>query len=213
VGSGTIITTTNGGTSWKSRALPDGQVFLTGISCPSTSDCVAVGYTVNMVYGYASGAVITTTDGGKVWSVQSVPGASTDLAAVSCATTMDCVAVGGDETSPGASTGVAVATTDGGVTWAVQTVPAGIFTLDGVSCASPSDCVAVGDDSSGSIGAIVATTDAGTKWTGQTTPSGVANLSAASCGSTSVCEAVGQSHSDPAGGTIIGSTVVFAPPT
>jgi hypothetical protein len=123
---------------------------------------------------------------------------------------MDCVAVGGDETAPG--TGVAVATTDGGVTWTAQTVPSGIFTLDGVSCASTSDCVAVGDDSSESIGVIVATTDAGTTWTSQTTPSGVANLNGASCGSTSVCEAVGLNQNDPAGGTIIGSTVVFAPP-
>jgi len=126
---------------------------------------------------------------------------------------MDCVAVGGDETGPGASTGVAVATTDGGVAWAAQMVPAGIFTLDGVSCASTSDCVAVGDDSSERDGAIVATTDAGTTWTSQTTPSGVANLNGASCGSTSVCEAVGLNQSDPAGGTIIGSTVVFAPRT
>jgi hypothetical protein len=72
--------------------------------------------------------------------------------------------------------------------------------------------VAVGDDSSESIGVIVATTDAGTTWTSQTTPSGVANLNGASCGSTSVCEAVGLNQNDPAGGTIIGSTVVFAPP-
>jgi photosystem II stability/assembly factor-like uncharacterized protein len=109
-GHGEMLRTTNGGATWFRQHLPAGTPELRSVSCPSVSDCMAVGF------GSASWA---TTDGGKTWTQQPAPAGVADLRSVSCPAVFICEAVG---ESPD-STAVALRTTDGGATWNVQAVP------------------------------------------------------------------------------------------
>ena len=62
-----IVATTNGGTSWTAQHVTGGSTpQLSGISCPTATDCMAVGSTGASVPG--SGVVVTTSDGGTTWS-------------------------------------------------------------------------------------------------------------------------------------------------
>jgi photosystem II stability/assembly factor-like uncharacterized protein len=109
-GHGEMLRTTNGGATWFRQDLPAGTPELLSISCPSVSDCVAVGF------GSASWA---TTDGGRTWTTQTVPAGVADLRSVSCPTVSICEAVGESSND----TAVALHTTDGGAVWSVQVVP------------------------------------------------------------------------------------------
>ncbi len=164
---GTLVATTNGGSSWSSQTsgLTSG---LESISCPSSSDCVAVG---------VSGHIIATTSGGSSWSAQT-SGVSVAMYGVSCTSTSDCWAVG--------ASGTILVTTNGGSSWSAQT--SGVTsTLQSVWCASSSDCWAVG-----ASGKILVTTNGGSSWSSQT--SGVTGtLYGVACNSTSACLAVGAS--------------------
>ena len=95
------------------------------------------------------GAVFTTRRGGDRWAPKAVgsPAAFVSLRDVSCASTMDCVAVG----IRAQKTGVVVATTNGGERWAVTTVPSAELELEGVFVASPGYAQAVGSGLAGSV--------------------------------------------------------------
>jgi photosystem II stability/assembly factor-like uncharacterized protein len=211
VGSGVILATTDGGSTWTKQSV--GFVG-SRIACASTLDCWAVG-----------SGVLATTDGGTTWTTQSGPGNTSDIACpstsvcwtvspspyigidgvftttnggstwtpqspasvlddIACPSTTDCWAVG---------SGVVVATTNGGSTWSFQGLPSGTSSLNHIACASTSDCWAVGD------GVAVATTDGGSTWTTQTLPSGTGILNDIVCASTSECWAVGQNSAASAG--------------
>jgi photosystem II stability/assembly factor-like uncharacterized protein len=185
VAGGGIFSTTNGGSSWTaatfSGTAPAGTPFYSGVSCATTtSDCVAVGAASE---GSTKSALVAySTDGGTSWTYGTAPDV-TSIFAISCASTLDCVAVG--------SGSVILTSSNGGSTWTSQSVPSGITSLQGVSCASTSNCVAIGV-SGASTPAIIATTDGGTGWSAQTVPSGSPLLSGVSCASTSDCLAVGE---------------------
>src|SRR5207248_3859622 len=125
---------TGGAGKW-TVANVDGTHVLRGVSCPSTSLCVAVDDTGN---------VLTSTDptDGTSWTPSNVD-ASNVLFAVSCASSSLCVAVD--------VPGHVVTTTNptgGPAAWTVTTV-AGAARFYGVSCPSSSLCVAV--DSGGNV--------------------------------------------------------------
>lgn len=109
-GHGEMLRTANGGATWFRQHLPAGTPGLLSISCPSVSDCVAVGF---------ASASWATTDGGRTWTTQPVPAGVADLRSVSCPTASICEAVG---ESPN-NTAVALHTTDGGATWSIQALP------------------------------------------------------------------------------------------
>ncbi len=143
------------GASWTAATLrfPDHSVpsgdanpVMQGLSCPSASSCVAV--------GYAPGPALTEHPlvevmSGAAWKPErlSLPegmqGRSASLAGVSCSSATSCVAVGALQ-----SEDVAVIETLAGGTW-VPTVlrPPGDeprISLSSVSCPSATSCVAVG---------------------------------------------------------------------
>ncbi|MGD0254524.1 MAG: DUF4214 domain-containing protein [Acidimicrobiales bacterium] len=182
-------------TAWRVvKSYPPVPSNLNGVSCASTSDCVAVGQV-------GSGAVaLYSTDGGSTWSTGTVPSevGESSLSSVSCASTSDCVAVG-YYLNGSSYVGTALYSTDGGSTWSTGTLPGGVSDLSSVSCASTSDCVAVGQVGSGSseIGATLYSTDGGSTWSTGTLPGGVSYISSillhsVSCASTSDCVAVGE---------------------
>src|SRR4029077_9080966 len=125
------------GTAWGVQPVPDprggAEVTLTGISCASPDDCVAVGnYNSSTVP-----AILAERWNGTSWSIQAIPdpGGSSyaTLSEVSCPAADDCEAVGADSLGPFAEVW-------NGTTWSAQSTPApaGIRApqLEAVSCAS-----------------------------------------------------------------------------
>src|SRR5208283_4824821 len=68
-----------------------------GISCPTPTDCMAVGSNGASLPG--SGVVVTTVDAGTTWSPATAPTNALTLTSVECATTSDCTAIVSDGTS------------------------------------------------------------------------------------------------------------------
>ncbi len=74
-GTGVVATTTDGGSTWNTEALPSsssGGVFngigsLGGLSCPTSTDCWVGG---SNSFGF--GVVVATTDGGSTWSTEAL---------------------------------------------------------------------------------------------------------------------------------------------
>jgi photosystem II stability/assembly factor-like uncharacterized protein len=107
---GVLVSTNNGGVTWIHRHIPTGTDDLTSVACTPSGLCEAV--------GLGSTAIIGSTDGGRTWTAQVVPG-SPYLLGVACPGRRTCEAVGQD-----ADDGVAVyRTTDGGAKWYRQRVP------------------------------------------------------------------------------------------
>ncbi|MHB8289841.1 MAG: WD40/YVTN/BNR-like repeat-containing protein, partial [Acidimicrobiales bacterium] len=185
------VITKDGGAHWITQGgqgPTDTPWYYSGVSCANTKDCVVVGWYVTLggMVPVDTELVRTTTNGGATWTDQC--GAcnsygSGSLDAVSCATPLDCVAIGPQEI---------VATTDGGVSW-TETDRTGLLiqddTLGGVSCATALDCVVVGANSV--AGVTLATRDGGVSWTSENAPAGVSWLNGVSCVTSSDCTAVG----------------------
>ncbi len=179
------------------------DVMLFGVSCTSTSFCVAVGrYIANS--DNTPQTVIETWDGSK-WSltlgVDASPSEPNGLSGVSCTSTSFCVAVGAFSTGPLANpTYQTLIETWNGITWSVTTSPdvsqADREGLSSISCASSSRCVAVGsyDNSAGTAQTLIETWN-GSTWSITQSPdpstSQNAVLIGVSCASISGCTAVG----------------------
>jgi hypothetical protein len=189
------------GTSWAIQILPTPagatSMQLTGVSCPSSTACTAVGF-----YQNGSGNDSTFAEGWNAtsWAIQTTQGSgdqnSSLLLSVSCTTSTDCTAVG-RAFDPGTEL---LAERWDGTSWVRQTptVPAGAsnLNLDGVSCTTATACVAVGSYvNSASQGQTLAETWNGATWVVQTTPNPTGAtfpvLGSISCTTSSACTAVG----------------------
>ena len=87
---------TSSGTAWTVQTPPTGSYpgYLSGISCPSTSLCIAVGQWMN---GTSPGfRPLTVTRDESGWSIVKSPkkGANSNLEALSCTSADNCVADG-----------------------------------------------------------------------------------------------------------------------
>ncbi len=168
---GVTLSTTDSGGHWTSvgSSAPTYDA-LTGISCPTTAICYAVGPDCQLryCYGFGSGqAILATYDFGTSWSRQAAPFTDYSLNDVSCPTANTCYAVGyqlNDPLCPEAAN-VVVKTTDSGAHWVSlvksQCANYGDY-YDGISCPSVSTCYLVAAIYSGSY--ILATTDGGATW-------------------------------------------------
>ena len=175
------------GRSWSSEQparFPGASTAeLDSVSCPSRSDCTAVGTGGKNRY-------LAEHWNGARWSVQRTPYRFPDLFmwAVSCTSNRFCMWVGYKD-------GPAVAIRWNGVNWSMRdsglTAPGAA--LNGVSCWSARGCVAVGGGFDGCP--LVERWD-GTRWTSQPTPvsaceGGYGTPESVSCSSSTRCLAVG----------------------
>ena len=183
------------GSSWFIQPTPElpaayvaGTPELRGVSCASSTDCVAVG-DLNVDDPAHDRALIERWNGSR-WSIEptSDPSSgSTVLRGVSCTTKRVCTAVG----SAGSGT---LAERWNGTAWTIQAAPnpssAG-GSLASVSCTSETACVAVGSTGSRAL----AERWNGNSWTIQPTPGPAGATSfqfhGVSCTSKTVCVAVG----------------------
>jgi hypothetical protein len=172
-------------------AVPSGE--LNGVSCTSSTACVAVGQYENDPVGEA--ALIERWDGTS-WTVQAAPnalGASVSylLTAVSCTSSSACTAVGTYQGVPGPQDSPSLIENWNGTAWSAQRSPdplgLAVSALSAVSCSSPSACAAVG----GSL----AERWNGSAWSIQPTAvlpgAFTSDLSAVSCTSPTACIAAG----------------------
>lgn len=155
------------GTSWTIQTTPDpGGGSFTNVSCPSATDCVAVGQ-------FMDGLLAEHWDGTS-WSAQQIPKPAATyatLSSVSCTAATACIAVGDDgaggnwgdvplvEQWDGSSwtiqpTPTLPTTNWDGTAWSIQSTPNPLITTDStlssVSCASVTFCTAVGQFTPGS---------------------------------------------------------------
>jgi len=194
-------------TTFQTTPLPTGTAnsHLTGVSCTSSTNCVAVGN------AYVSGTQtpLVLRWNRTTWTLQTTPlptgTATSHLTGVSCTSSTNCVAVGHADVS---GTYTPLVLRWNGVTWMLQNVqlPTGTASslLSGVSCASSTNCVAVGQR----IGANGFYRSLVLRWNGATwmlqsapLPTGTTGynelwLSGVSCTSTTNCVAVGTASRD-----------------
>jgi hypothetical protein len=171
---------------------------LTGVSCVTSADCVAIGESTR-----ANGAAAGLADSwnGRKWTDASIKlptsNSGGSLNAVSCASAKSCVAVGSYGNA--AFDTLTLAASWNGKTWttAKPSVPAGAASsaLQSVSCLSSADCLAVGwyaKANGGSLG--LAESWNGKRWTEVPLPKpgGSGELFSLSCVSSKYCLAVGE---------------------
>jgi hypothetical protein len=197
-----IVERTNGQT-WSIVRSPrgSGQDTLSGVSCLTASDCVAVGLAGFQAAGIGGRVLVERWDGAS-WSLVKAPtpAGGGSLSAVSCVSRSDCTAVGqtvlaGD----GAPFRSNVIVEDwNGSRWSLVTTPAvnGGPGLDGVACVSESFCIAVGQRQHR---AVLVERWNGSTWSVVKTPAfrGAGELEAVSCVSNSDCTAVGRQYDGP----------------
>jgi hypothetical protein len=192
------------GTNWTIAASPNPGShvnFLNGVSCTSTTSCVAVGDYGAGTNGPPYNALIETWDG-TTWTVTASPdpsSADNRLNGVSCTTAASCVAVGSYDAGSG-STNTLIEMWHG-TTWTITASPdpSGSNFLYGASCVTAASCVAVGqyNSASGILQTLIETWD-GATWTIAASPdpsSGQNTLNGVSCASTTPCVAVGYAAS------------------
>jgi hypothetical protein len=183
------------GSSWASTTIhvPGNTVqsFLTAISCPSVTSCLAVGE-----YGNNSDVYTGLTEhwNGVKWNLQSAA-APAGLDSVSCASARNCTAVGNNNSS-----GISVPEAEhwNGSTWTAETLPAVSHAyLYSISCPSAASCTAVGSMEEPGVDVFASLAERWTRgtWTVQPTPAPStwtdSQLYGVSCVSASDCTAVG----------------------
>jgi hypothetical protein len=193
------------------RRGPGPVSSLTGVSCPSATECVAVGaFTGNSLM---MGGSVTLAErwNGSNWSIQPTPNpagaSSSSLDAVSCSSSATCTAVGTFESATGRE--LPLIERWNNTRWSLQSsaVPAGAFgtNLFGVSCPSASVCVAVGRYQSAIAGVTLAERWNGSSWSIESTAVApgpqYGQLMGVSCATTNSCVVVGwDSVGRPPGG-------------
>jgi photosystem II stability/assembly factor-like uncharacterized protein len=182
-----IDLTTDGGAHWKvDRITVPAPTFLSSVSCPTASSCMATG-AASPASGQV-GTVLVTTNG-QSWKALPGPAGSVDVPGVTCLSATQCAAVATD-----GSTYWSATTTDGGRVWQRGgNLPAGFGGISGITCPSASTCLVPGYTSATpgkGAGAIALSDDGGAMWASASLPSGMGLLHAVAC-SGQVCTAVG----------------------
>lgn len=207
-GATVIVATKDGGQIWKAQHVTGGSTpQLSGVSCPSATDCLAVGSNGASVPG--SGVVVTTTDGGKTWNPVAAPTALT-VTTVDCTSVSNCVALVSDGTLVWSAT-----SGDFGQTWQQQgNMPSFFVAGADLSCTVAGMCLVAGYVPTGTgqgEGAVALSTDGGHTWSLASVPNGVGVLRSVSCVTATDCLAAGTTATTvsdvvPAHGELLDST-------
>jgi hypothetical protein len=195
----TLVLSLKGGT-WRLSPSPDTTAALNslaGISCASSTSCVAVGYDGTP----SSQRTLVEFLSNGTWRVMPSPEAGPPyvvnfLNAVSCVSPTHCVAAGFAADPTGMESRTLIETLSGG-SWRITPSPdtsSPTNELYGVQCTTPTSCIAVGDDGSISAQRALVETLSGGTW--KLTPSpdtalGLNELFYAWCRSRTSCGAAG----------------------
>jgi hypothetical protein len=198
------------GTAWSWSTVgvipadASGQGLLSGIACPTSTTCIAVGGdkggpSANGVYSMG-----TFSGGSWSWTAErntpSDPNGGGVLYAITCVSRTECVAGGSDHNWHGVA--VSITYSSGVWSWGSETmVPRETSGDSGrilaLSCPSTTLCVGVGDNTVNGAGSFTIGTKTGGSWswsTDQTIPgdgTGLGFLAGVACPTTTTCFAVG----------------------
>jgi hypothetical protein len=192
------------GTSWTSVPVPSvgaNETYLYGVSCISSSWCMAVG---GAYLNETTDRDVSVTEqwNGSAWSMVTTPQTVTtgdqELVGVSCSSTTFCAAVGTTSDADD-NYDLALTMTWNGSAWSLGTVTPASFNSDlqSVSCTGPTFCSAVGFTyvTDGGAELTLAEIWNGSTWTvvpaSNSLPSGDNSLYGVSCTSATFCVAVG----------------------
>jgi photosystem II stability/assembly factor-like uncharacterized protein len=208
-GSTVIAATTNGGTTWKAQEVVGGSTpQLSGVSCPTATQCMAVGSNGASLPG--SGVVITTGDAGATWNAVASPQNALAVLSVTCASRSDCTVVVSDGTSTWAAHSA-----DFGQSWQQEgNLPSTFQPENDLTCVAGGLCLDAGytpTTNSHGAGAVALSADGGATWALASVPTGVGVLKSSACPSTTVCLAAGTAGTTvsdvvPAKGELLRST-------
>ncbi len=192
-----LLSETRSPSGWTVRTVPQPAAGsnLFGVSCVKAIDCTAVG---RWPTGSSGIAPLAEHWNGSTWTIRPTPTQagtkSSQLFAVSCASTKSCVAVG-EAVKGGHDTPFTEVWN--GANWKVKTAPKPSGepdnVLTGVSCPSKKRCFAVGESIKSAKDKTLAEVWNGTTWTISKTPNAAkgGGLGAVSCPSVTKCMAVG----------------------
>ena len=186
------------GSSWLRipSPTPGSGGGLNGVSCVSTSDCVAVGNSLS-----TSGSERTLIEGwdGTSWSVVASPnpsGGGSSLSGVTCLSASRCFSVGAH--APSQQTSRTLVEQWNGTSWTIVPSPnpasSTMSKLAGIACTGVSECVAVGSSSGAEGSATLAEVWDGSSWRiapSANPASGSGALLGVSCLRATDCVAVG----------------------
>jgi hypothetical protein len=208
-GATVIAATTNGGTTWKAQTVSGGSTpQLSGVSCPTATECMAVGSNGASLPG--SGVVITTGDAGATWTAVASPANALAVLSVTCASPTDCTAVVSDGTSTWAAH-----SSDFGQSWQQEgNLPSTFQPENDLTCIAGGICLDAGyvpTSNSHGQGAVAVSADGGQTWALAAVPSGTGVLQSTACPSTTICLAAGTTGTTvsdvvPAKGELLRST-------
>jgi hypothetical protein len=162
---------------------------LRSVSCPSSSNCDAIGT------AGASSVVEATTNGGKTWSVVASMPPTVTLASIACTTASSCVAI--DTSNPDI-----VSTLNGWGTFSIKRAPPPVQALDTLNCVPSGVCAITGTDYF-SATFLLTSTAPGVRWTAHSIPEdsplavGVIYPPAAACATVTTCVVFGYTASKP----------------
>ena len=204
-----IVATKNGGRTWRPQHVTGGPPpQLSGVACPTPTDCIAVGSNGGSLPG--SGVVVATTDGGATWNLVAAPAGALTVTAISCVSITNCLAVVNDGSLVWSAT-----STDFGHTWhRGGTMPSLFVAGDDVSCTMGGPCLIAGYVPTGTgtgEGAVALSSDGGQTWSLASVPNGIGVLHSSTCASSTDCLAAGSTSSSvtnvaPARGALLDST-------
>jgi len=208
-GATVIAATTNGGTTWKAQEVVGGSTpQLSGVSCPTATQCMAVGSNGASLPG--SGVVITTGDAGATWNAVASPQNALAVLSVTCASPSDCTAVVSDGTSTWAAH-----SPDFGQSWQQEgNLPSTFQPENDLTCVAGGLCLDAGytpTTNSHGAGAVALSADGGATWALASVPTGIGVLQSTACPSATVCLAAGTTGTTvsdvvPAKGELLRST-------
>ena len=188
-GATVIDATTNGGLTWKAQQVTGGSTpQLSGVSCPTATECLAVGSNGASLPG--SGVVITTSDAGATWSPVASPQNALVVSSVTCASPVDCTAIVSDGTSTWSAHSA-----DFGQSWQQEgDLPSGFLPGNDVTCIAGGTCIDAGyvpTTNGHGQGAVAVSADGGQTWALASVPAGTGVLQSTACLSPSDCLAAG----------------------
>ena len=180
---------------------------MSGVSCPSPNDCIAVGSDGGSLPG--SGVVVVSTNAGATWTPVAAPAGALTVVTISCSSVTRCVAIVND----GSLLWSAI-TTDFGQAWQrAGNMPSLFVPGDDISCTPGGPCLVAGYAPTGTgtgEGAVAVSADVGQSWSLASVPNGIGVLRSATCSSPSHCLAAGSTSSSinnvvPAKGALLDS--------
>ena len=204
-----IVATKNGGRTWRAQHVAGGVTpQLSGVSCPTPKDCIAVGSDGGSLPG--SGVVLATSDAGTTWNPVAAPGGALTVMSVWCSSVTDCIAIVND----GSLTWSASSTNFGQAWQRVGTLPSLFLAGDDLSCTEAGPCLVAGYAPTGTgtgEGAVSLSTDGGQTWSLASVPNGIGVLHSATCATSTDCLAAGSTSTSvnnvaPAKGALLRST-------